>query len=168
MALSAFFASLERALPVWRCAVLHDQQNNLEMKLINYNPALPTDLFRFFDDPLTKAKHGYRPAVNIIETEETFQLEVLAPGRNKDFFNVAFNDGTLEIAYTTEKEGTEEKPNFRRKEFSLADFTRRFTLDNTVIDDEAIEATYADGVLRLTLPKRETSLTNAPRQIEVA
>ncbi|MTB50136.1 Hsp20/alpha crystallin family protein [Lewinella sp. W8] len=137
------------------------------MKLINYNPALPSDLFRFFDDPFTKAKHGFRPAVNIIETEDAFKLEVLAPGRNKDLFNVAFDDGTLEISYTAEKEGAEVKPDYRRKEFSLADFTRRFTLDNTVIDDEAIEATYVDGVLRLHLPKRETALSKAPRQIAV-
>lgn len=137
------------------------------MKLINYNPALPSDLFRFFDDPFTKAKHGFRPAVNIIETEDAFKLEVLAPGRNKDLFNVAFDDGTLEISYTAEKEGTEVKPDYRRKEFSLADFTRRFTLDNTVINDEAIEATYVDGVLRLHLPKRETALSKAPRQIAV-
>jgi HSP20 family protein len=140
---------------------------NLEMKLSPYNPTFPADLFRFFDDPFTKAKHGFRPAVNIVETEDAFKLEVLAPGRNKDFFNVAFDDGTLEISYTAEKEGTEVKPNYRRKEFSLADFTRRFTLDNTVIDDEAIEASYVDGILKLTLPKRETALTKAPRQIAV-
>lgn len=146
---------------------MHKTQKYREMKLINYNPALPSDLFRFFDDPFTKAKHGFRPAVNIIETEDAFKLEVLAPGRNKDLFNVAFDDGTLEISYTAEKEGTEVKPDYRRKEFSLADFTRRFTLDNTVINDEAIEATYVDGVLRLHLPKRETALSKAPRQIAV-
>ncbi|MEO0732797.1 MAG: Hsp20/alpha crystallin family protein [Bacteroidota bacterium] len=139
------------------------------MKLINYNRPFPTDIFRFFDDNATRAReHGsYRPAVNIVETDDHFALELLAPGRDKDLFNVAFNDGVLEISYTTTKEGEATTPNYRRREFRLKDFTRRFTLDDTVINDEAIEASYVNGVLRLTLPKREEALPREPRQIAV-
>ncbi|MEL7159948.1 MAG: Hsp20/alpha crystallin family protein [Bacteroidota bacterium] len=139
------------------------------MKLINYNRPFPTDLFRFFDDNATRAREhsSYRPAVNIVETDENFALELLAPGRDKDLFNVAFNDGVLEISYTSVKDGEETTPNYRRREFKLADFTRRFALDDTVIDDAAIEATYDNGVLHLTLPKREEALPREPRQITV-
>ncbi|MEM6769231.1 MAG: Hsp20/alpha crystallin family protein [Bacteroidota bacterium] len=94
-------------------------------------------------------------------------MEVLAPGRVKENFNVALNEGVLEITYTSDASAEETTPNYRRKEFKLADFTRRFQLNDDVVNDEAIEATYTDGVLRLTLPKREEALPKAPRQIAI-
>jgi len=145
------------------------------MKLTTYNRPMPSNFFRFFDDHTTKANQfgrGHRPAVNIVETDDAFELEVLAPGRAKENFNIAFNEGTLEITYTTPTVApdveTTSEPNFRRREFNLVDFTRRFQLDDKVIDIEAIDASYVDGVLRLALPKREEALPKAPRQISVA
>lgn len=136
------------------------------MKLTTYNRPFPNSFFRHFDDYATQAK-AFRPAVNIVETDENFELEVLAPGRVKENFNVALNEGVLEINYTSEKSADETTPNFRRKEFKLADFSRQFKLNHEVVNDEAIEATYIDGVLRLTLPKREEALPKASRQIAV-
>jgi len=142
------------------------------MKLINANRPLPSNFFRFFDDHVTQAQQAaYRPAVNIAETEDAFELELLAPGRAKENFNIAFNEGTLEITYTTPTpEATEEttaEPSFRRREFKLSDFTRRFQLDDSVINVDAIDAGYTDGILRLALPKREEALPKAPRRIAV-
>lgn len=142
------------------------------MKLINHNRPLPANFFRFFDDHATKAADAYRPAVNIAETDAAFTLELLAPGRVKDNFNIAFNEGTLEVTYTTptpaENDAAPVAPAYRRREFQLADFTRRFQLDDKVIDTEAIDATYTDGILRLALPKREEALPKPARQIAVA
>ena len=140
------------------------------MKLVNYNRPFPTDFFRFFDDNRTKVNAAYRPAVNIVETDDAYELELLAPGRERDNFNIALNDGILEISYTTEAsaDAQAEAGSVRRREFELADFTRSFTLDGTVIDDEDINATYLNGVLRLTLPKREEAKPKEPRQIAVA
>ena len=139
------------------------------MKLINYNRPFPTDFFRFFDDNVTKANYGYRPAVNITETDEAFELELLAPGRERDNFNIAFNEGVLEITYTTEAavDTDGKQVNVRRREFELKDFTRRFQLDENVINEETIDATYVNGVLRLTLPKREEVQPKEPRRIAV-
>lgn len=136
------------------------------MKISTYNRPFPKSFFRHFDDHATKAR-AFRPAVNIAESDTAFELEVLAPGRVKDNFGVNLNEGVLEITYTTEKTGDEATPNYRRREFDLADFTRRFQLDDSVINDEDINATYTDGVLRLTLPKREEALPREPRQIAV-
>lgn len=135
------------------------------MKLTKYN-RFPAS-FRFFDDAVTRASYPHRPAVNIVEQEDSFLVELLAPGRNKELFHVDFHEGILEVSYTTEKTGDEPRPNYLRNEFTLQDFTRRFQLNRDVIDDEAIEATYTDGILRLTLPKRAEVLKPA-RQIEVA
>lgn len=146
------------------------------MKMIKYNNRpLPTNFLRFFDDNFTKLEQqNHRPAVNIAETDEAFALEMLAPGRVKEHFNVGFNEGTLEITYTTpttevkEGEETTPAPNFRRREFRLVDFTRRFQLDESVIDVEAIEATYEHGILRLALPKLAEAQPKPARQIAVA
>jgi len=137
------------------------------MKLINYNRPFPNNFSRFFDDHRTMATDAYRPAVNITETDEAFELALLAPGRMKDNFNIAFNEGVLEVTYTTPTTEEDSKHKFRLKEFRLTDFTRRFKLDAKMIKDEAIDASYTDGVLRLTLPKREEALPKAPRQIAV-
>lgn len=139
------------------------------MKLINYNRPFPANFSRFFDDNRTQASFAHRPSVNILEKDDAFELELLAPGRIRENFNIAFNDGTLEIAYTTEAgHNTESKEQYRRREFQLTDFTRRFQLDDTVINDEAINATYENGILRVALPKREEALPKEPRQIAVA
>lgn len=146
------------------------------MKLTTYNRPMPSNFFRFFDDHATRENQfgaSHRPAVNIVETEDAYELELLAPGRVKENFNVAFSEGTLEVTYTTPSpeptaEETATEPNFRRREFSLVDFTRRFQLDDKVINVDAIDATYVDGVLRLAMPKREEALPKAPRQIAVA
>jgi HSP20 family protein len=147
------------------------------MKLTTQNRPLPSNFFRFFDDHATKAKQfgaGHRPAVNIAETDDAYELELLAPGRTKENFNIAFNEGTLEVSYTTPSADpaaetkTSVDTNFRRREFSLVDFTRRFKLDDKIINVDAIDATYVDGVLRLALPKREEALPKAPRKIAVA
>ena len=135
------------------------------MKMINYNRPFPAS-FRFFDDGVTRGQ-SVHPAVNISETDDHFAVEVLAPGRVKEQFKVDFHEGILEVSYTTEKTGEETTPNYRRQEFALRDFSRRFRLDIERIDDEAIAATYTDGVLRLTLPKRPQA-EPIVRQIAVA
>ncbi|NJB84755.1 HSP20 family protein [Lewinella marina] len=135
------------------------------MKLINYHRPFPAS-FRFFDD-FRQAERRHTPPVNIRETEDHFYLEMLAPGRRKELFSVDFFDGILEVSYTSEKTGAEDQVDYLRHEFDLPDFSRRFQLNNEVIDDEAIQATYTDGVLRLAMPKREQAVKTV-RQIAVA
>jgi HSP20 family protein len=145
------------------------------MKMIKHNRPMPANFLRYFDDHATQARDAaYRPAVNIAETDEAFELALLAPGRAKDNFNIAFNEGTLEITYTTptteikEGDSTPADRHFRRQEFKLIDFSRRFQLDAQVINVDAIDASYTDGILRLALPKREEALPKVPRKIAVA
>ncbi|MCP9235660.1 Hsp20/alpha crystallin family protein [Lewinella sp. JB7] len=136
------------------------------MNIISSNRPFPAS-FRFFDDQRTRTAQTARPAVNIIEHEDHFTLEMYAPGRNKEWFSVDFFEGTLEVSYTMEKTGDEPDVKYVRREFETNDFSRRFKLNDEVIDDTAIEANYEDGLLRLTLPKREP-VTKQVRQIAVA
>jgi HSP20 family protein len=139
------------------------------MKMTKYNR--PNELFRFFDDNFTKAAHGNgvtnRPVVNIMQTEDAYHLEMAAPGRKKDDFKLEVSEQVLTVSYEAKEAKEEDKPNFLRREYSLNSFKRSFHLDEKVIDDEAIAASYEDGILRVSLPKREEALTKGPKLISV-
>ena len=108
------------------------------------------------------------PAVNIKETDTSFGIELAAPGKNKEDFNIEIDHNVLTIS-SEEKTEKEEKSNegkYTRKEFSYASFRRAFTLPETVNTD-SINATYENGVLHVALPKREEALPKPKRLIEI-
>jgi HSP20 family protein len=104
--------------------------------------------------------------VNIKETDTSFGIELAAPGKKKEDFNIEIDHNVLTISSEekTEKEETEGK--YTRKEFSYSSFRRAFTLPETV-NTENINATYENGVLHVALPKREEALPKPKRLIEI-
>lgn len=107
------------------------------------------------------------PAVNIKETNENFELELAIPGFKKDDFNVEVDENILTISSEVKSENETKENNYTRREFSYSSFNRAFTLPET-IDDSKINANYEDGILRLTLPKKEEALPKPKRMIEIA
>ena len=109
------------------------------------------------------------PAVNIKETNDAFEVEMAAPGMNKNDFKIELEGNLLTISSETNKE-TEEKEGDRysRREFSYQSFQRSFTLAKDVMDEEKINAKYEDGVLRLLIPKKEEAKQKPPRLIDVS
>lgn len=122
------------------------------------------DLFNEYNSP---AFAGTIPAVNVVENEEGFRIEVAAPGLQKSDFKLNLEKNQLTIS--AEKEQKEENKNekYTRKEFKYTSFQRTFTLPNTV-DGDRIEANYADGILSIALPKREEAKEKPARLIEIA
>jgi HSP20 family protein len=107
------------------------------------------------------------PAVNIKESETDFKLELFAPGLKKEDFNIEIDQQTLSISSEKQTEFEENKEQYSRKEFSFTSFKRTFNLPETVNFD-AIEANYENGILNLTLPKKEEALPKPKRMIEIA
>lgn len=109
------------------------------------------------------------PAVNIKETAENFVLEVAAPGMNKKDLNVQVDGNVLTIRSekTTEKEDAS-NAKYTTREFSYQSFARSFNLPKETVDIDKIEAKYEDGVLHLTIPKKEKEKVKEARLIEVA
>ncbi|GLU44138.1 Hsp20/alpha crystallin family protein [Allomuricauda sp. NBRC 101325] len=107
------------------------------------------------------------PAVNIKDNTENFELELAVPGMKKDDFTVEIDNDVLTISSEVKSENEENKENYTRKEFSYTSFKRAFTLPETV-DGGKIDAKYEDGVLKLTLPKRQETLPKPKRLIEIA
>lgn len=107
------------------------------------------------------------PAVNIKDNTEGFELELAVPGMKKDDFTVEIDNDVLTISSELKTENEESKENYTRKEFSYSSFKRAFTLPETV-DGSKIDAKYEDGVLKLTLPKKQEALPKPKRLIEIA
>lgn len=109
------------------------------------------------------------PAVNIKETDTEFTLELAVPGKKKEDFSIEIDRNVLTIASETktEKEQKDQNGRYTRREYSYNSFSRSFTLPQT-INAENINASYQDGVLHVTLPKKEEALPKPKRLIEIA
>lgn len=113
-------------------------------------------------------EHASAPAVNVTETDDQFELDVQAPGFNKEQFNVKLEDEQLTISATTEAEHENKVAKVTRREFSRHSFTRTFSVPANTVDTERIEAAYENGILRIKLPKLEAAKAKAPRTIAIA
>lgn len=108
------------------------------------------------------------PAVNVLESDDSFTLQVAAPGLNKEDFNIELDNDVLTISSQSEdNEATQEEGKFTRREFSYASFKRSFNLPDSVNVAE-IKAAYEHGVLIVGLPKREEAKVQPSRMIEIA
>ncbi|QIH35435.1 MULTISPECIES: Hsp20/alpha crystallin family protein [Sphingobacterium] len=108
------------------------------------------------------------PAVNIKENGDTFEVEVAAPGMAKDDFKVTLDGNLLTISSAKEEQNEEHKENYTRREFSYQSFQRSFELQKDVVDQDNIRACYENGMLRLTIPKKEEAKQKEPRLIEIS
>ena len=109
------------------------------------------------------------PAVNISETAENYEVEMAAPGMNKEDFKVELDGNRLTI--TCEKSTKQEREDIQRyttKEFSYQSFQRMFQLPKEVVDAEKIQAKYENGLLHLLIPKKEEAKQRPPRTIQIA
>ncbi|TKK71602.1 Hsp20/alpha crystallin family protein [Ilyomonas limi] len=121
--------------------------------------ALQNTLSRFFDDDF-RGFNGMlsnnQVPVNIRETYKSYEMEVVAPGVSKEDFNVNISDNLLTISFEHKEEDKQgsSKDGYLRQEYRMQSFSRSFTLDDTVNADN-ISAQYRNGVLHVSLPKKE-------------
>lgn len=125
---------------------------------------------RFFNEfgwglqPAEELNEGsWTPNVDIYETEQSYVLNAELPGLSKEEINIDVNDNTLTLKGEKKFEEKVEKENYVRVERSYGSFSRSFTLSDDV-NAEAITASYNQGVLELTLPKKEEA---KPKEIKV-
>ncbi|WP_297703500.1 Hsp20/alpha crystallin family protein [uncultured Eudoraea sp.] len=106
------------------------------------------------------------PPVNIQDNETSFELELSVPGRKKEDFNIEIDEQVLTITSEVQREEEVKEASYTRREFSYSSFKRSFTLPETV-KEEGIKASYENGILRFSLPKKEESLPKPKRLIEI-
>ena len=131
----------------------------------------PATFDDFFDDIFS---YGFRgndvrsvPAVNIAEHANDFSIELAAPGFNKGDFKVAVENGVLTISAEKKEEKADENKRYTRKEFSYSTFKRTFSLPDHVEGDK-ISAAYTDGMLTITLPKKEEAKQKPAKEIAIS
>ena len=107
------------------------------------------------------------PAVNIRENDQEFTIEVAAPGMKKDDFNINLDNNQLCISSETKNETENKEENYSRKEFSYQSFSRSFRLPVNLIDNNKISAKYNDGILCVSLPKKEEAKPKPSRMISI-
>ena len=108
-----------------------------------------------FSKNLRQDFNGF-PPVNIVEDTNHYQLEVAVPGLEKSDFNIKLDGETLTISADKKETPKTETQKVVRKEFGGKAFKRSFTLDEK-IEATAIEAKYENGILKVTLPKKEVA-----------
>lgn len=105
----------------------------------------------------------WAPAVDIYEDAEAIQVRAELPGMNMKEIEVKVADNTLQIKGDKKLEHSERRENYHRVERVFGRFVRSFSLPNTVAQDK-IKAKYENGILNITLPKREET---KPKNITV-
>lgn len=107
------------------------------------------------------------PSVNIIDNENSFDLQLAAPGMDKADFQIQVVNDQLIISAEKKMENNADTPKYTRKEFMYTSFKRSFKL-NHQIETDKIEAGYENGVLKLHLPKKDVVIKQAtPTQVEI-
>ena len=111
-------------------------------------------------------KKEFVPAVNVSETDKSFEIELVAPGLKKNDFKVKVENGVLTISAEHSEEKKENEKNYTRQEYNYNSFSRSFTLpDNSKEDD--IKANYTDGLLKLSVAKKAITVSKS-KEIAVA
>ncbi len=139
-------------------------------------PGFMDDFFGSDRYPKRYHNNGFKslPAVNISEGENEFTVEVAAPGLEKKDFKIDLENDVLTISSVREdnevdnKEENKKETNdqYTRREFAYSNFSRSFNLPDSV-DAENITAAHKNGILNVSIPKKEEAKAKPARQIAV-
>lgn len=136
----------------------------------NWLPSIFNDFLN--NDWLVERRNTTAPAVNIIENDDEYKIEVAAPGMTREDFKVHINEDN-ELIISMEKRSEEKdeekrhKGTYLRREFSYTQFQQSLLLPDN-IEREKISARVENGVMTIDIPKKKVEeLAAATRQIEV-
>lgn len=132
---------------------------------------LPNFFNDFFDNDWMVKANATAPAINVIENDKDYRVEVAAPGMTKEDFDIHLGEGNEFVIAMEKKNESGEKDKegkkYLRREFSYTKFQQAFDLPDNV-DVEKINASMNNGVLTIELPKVATEeKTKACRAIEI-
>jgi len=145
------------------------------MSLVRFSNQFPSLFDRIFEnDMFDWSNRNYSvtnttlPSVNIKEDSEGYKVEMAAPGFTKKDFKIEINNDVLTIS-SEKRVGNEldEEEQFTKREFSYQSFSRSFSLPATVENDK-ISAKYENGILNISIPKREEAKPKPVRQISIS
>ena len=129
---------------------------------------LPELFNSVFDTAIAPAHHTTAPAVNVIENEKDYVVEVAAPGKTKDDFSISLENEQLVISMEKKSEQTDKSAHYLRREFNISTFKQAYILPDDV-EVENISAQMTNGILTIQLPKKQAVIERQQnRSIEIA
>lgn len=143
--------------------------------MIKYDPfrelrSLQDEVNRLFNTGVSRSGNGedivrgeWSPSVDIFENKDKIVLEAELAGMKPEEVDISIENNIISLRGERKFEKNEETENYHRVERAYGSFVRSFTLPRTVVSDEA-EASFDNGVLSITLPKREEAKA---RKIEI-
>ncbi|MCG8307872.1 MAG: Hsp20/alpha crystallin family protein [Cytophagales bacterium] len=144
------------------------------MTLIRRSNGLFPSVPSFFDDFFTRdlfdwspAKGSSLPAVNIKEDDNNYEIEVAVPGLKKEDFKVEIENDVLSVSSAHDEKSEVNEDNYQRREFRYASFKRTFALPENKVNGDKVKANYLDGVLHVTLPKKEEAKPKPVRTVKI-
>jgi len=105
------------------------------------------------------------PAYNLLESENGWEIQMAIPGITKEETNIELKNKLLTIAFEKKSESNPTEK-FLRKEFGISPFRKSFQIPKEA-DEEKIEAKYNNGILLISIPKREQEKANLLRNISI-
>jgi len=138
------------------------------MNLAKRNPLNFPRLSNLFDDDwfaLKAFEKNQKAAINVVEADNKFEVEVIVPGFKKEDINISIENNVLTVSAETKSETEESDKNYIRKEYNASAFTRSFSLPENA-DQENIAAKYNDGILKLTIEKTDTE-SSLKKEIQI-
>lgn len=106
------------------------------------------------------------PAVNVVEEDKAYRIEVAVPGMSRKDFRIDLEDNVINISSEQKEKNEEKNRRYMRREFQTSTFKRSFQLPETVEADH-IKASHDAGILTIELPKKDEEVQKAPKQIEI-
>ena len=133
-------------------------------------PVFPSFIDKFFEGNLLDmvGETSTLPAINILNNDDDFVIEVAAPGMSKEDFNITYDNGELTITSERKNENTEKDDRYTRREFNYMAFRRSFNFSEKLVEGDKIEASYVEGILNIKLPKREEIKPKPARAISIS
>jgi HSP20 family protein len=135
----------KRRTPVWKNPFLNDPIFSDLMNSRQWNR-----LLNAVDEDT-----DFAPAMNVKDQDKNILVEMAAPGLTKDDFEITLDEGILTVSVRKEENKEEEKEGYLKKEFSYHSFSRSVRLPENIDEEKDAQATYQNGVLKLTLYKKD-------------
>ncbi|MFB9053951.1 Hsp20/alpha crystallin family protein [Formosa undariae] len=158
---------MSNLISVPKNGTLSDRNSNQNVPTLSnwlddiFNRDLPSVFTSNFNTGITL------PKVNIKETADAFVVEMAVPGLKKSDFHIDIDNQLLSISTEIKEENEHKEDNYTRREFGYSSFKRTFTLPESV-NDEKINASYSEGILRVLLPKKEEAKQKPARSISIS
>lgn len=133
----------------------------------NFNSPLSGVFNNFFGDEILRKEFAqFVPAVNLSEEQSHYGVDLSAPGFDKNDFKIEVKERVLTVSGKHEVQTEAKEKTFSRKEFNYGSFQRSFSLPEN-INEEAIDAKYENGILKVVLAKKE-EIKKVTKEIKVS